>query len=75
VRVCVCVCGAARARGRVRACSLAYPAFNAYEATVTLFVAPRSLPYFSTLSHKRCDFRKNVIEHKMCALIFSTNFV
>jgi hypothetical protein len=31
--------------------------------------------YFSTLSHKRYDFRKKkkkVIEHKMCVLIFST---
>jgi hypothetical protein len=25
-----------------------------------------ALPYFSTLSHKRHDLRKNVIEHKMC---------
>ena len=33
---------------------------------VTSFVAPLSPPYFSTLSHKRCDFRKNVTEHKMC---------
>ena len=30
---------------------------------------------FSTLSQKRHDFRKNVIEHKMCVLIFSTTFV
>jgi hypothetical protein len=36
-----------------------------------------TLPYFSTFSHKRRDFRKEikVTEHKMCALIFSTNFV
>jgi hypothetical protein len=27
------------------------------------------------LSHKRHDFRKNVIEGKMCLLIFCTNFV
>jgi hypothetical protein len=31
-----------------------------------------ALPYFSTLSHKRHGFRKNVIEHKMCVLILST---
>jgi hypothetical protein len=31
---------------------------------------------FSTLSHKRHDFRKkNVVEHKMCVLIFCTPFV
>jgi hypothetical protein len=28
-------------------------------------------PDFSTLSHKRHDFRKMVIESKMCVLIFS----
>jgi len=29
--------------------------------------------YFSTLSHKRHDFRgKNVTEHEMCVLIFTT---
>jgi hypothetical protein len=29
--------------------------------------------YFSTLAHKRHDFRKIVTKHKMCILIFSTN--
>ena len=38
-------------------------------------VACPALQYFPTLSHKRQDFRKKVIEHKMCVLIFSTTFV
>jgi hypothetical protein len=37
-------------------------------------VAPQSSPHFSTLSHKRYDFRKEIIENKMRVLIFSTNF-
>ena len=35
-------------------------------------VACPALQYFSTFSHKRRDFRKKVIEHKMCVLIFCT---
>jgi hypothetical protein len=38
-------------------------------------VACLALPHFSTLSHKRLDFRENVIENKMCVLIFTTTFV
>jgi hypothetical protein len=38
-------------------------------------VACLAVPYFSTLSHKRHDFREKVIEKKMCLLILSTNFV
>jgi len=33
------------------------------------------LPYFSTLLHKRYDLREQVIEHKICVLIFSTTLV
>ena len=34
-----------------------------------------AIQYFPTLCHKGPDFRKNVTEHKMCVLIFSTTFV
>ena len=38
-------------------------------------VACPALTYFSTLSHKRQDFRKKDIEYKKCVLIFSITFV
>jgi hypothetical protein len=37
--------------------------------------ASLALPYFSTLSHKWHDFRKNVTKYKMCILIFCTTFI
>jgi hypothetical protein len=37
-------------------------------------VAFPTLLYFSTLSHKRHDFREKVIEYKMCVLIVSASF-
>ena len=39
---------------------------------ILLSVACFALQYFPTLSHKRHDFRNNVLEHKMCVLIFPT---
>jgi len=40
-------------------------------------VACPAVQYFSTLSHKRHDFRekKNIIEYKLRVLIFSALFV
>jgi len=37
-------------------------------------VASSAQQYFSTLFHKRHDFRKKVIEHKMCVVFVSTIF-
>jgi hypothetical protein len=57
----------------VRACNLAYA--TRMRHVVTSFLAPQGPPHFSTLSHKRRDFRKIVVENKMCVLIFSTTLV
>ena len=42
-------------------------------ATVSSVACP-ALQYFCPLSRKWQDFRRNVTEHKMCVLIFSTTF-
>jgi hypothetical protein len=34
-----------------------------------------AVPHFSTLSHKRQEFREKITDHKMCVLIFPKTFV
>jgi hypothetical protein len=84
IGLCVHACRSVRACGYADAwacaCAYVHVALLMQHATrmrpiVTSFVAPRSTLYFSTLSHKRCDFLKKVIEHEMCVFIFSTTFV
>ena len=41
---------------------------------ILLSVVFLTVPHFLTLSDKPHDFREKVIGHKMCVLIFSTNF-
>jgi hypothetical protein len=70
-----CCCGKSMSFTQlVCICSLTYPARNAH---VPCDSRPAQLDnIFATLSHKRHDFRrKNVIEHTMCVLSFSENFV
>ena len=57
-------------------CSLMYPARNTHAPCCHLWSAP-TLQYFffSTLSHKRHDFRRNFTKNKICVFIFSTTFV
>ena len=74
----VCACVGARGYEGAWACACAYELIQHAARIlhiVTSFLAPWSPPTFSTLSHKRCDFRRNVIERRMCILIFCTTFV
>jgi hypothetical protein len=74
-----CVCTYVRARGllqtRVDARNLAYPACNCYAPYCDVIRGPSGCTtFFFSLSYKRRDFRKNVTEHNVCVLIFSTTF-
>ena len=67
IGLCVRACGHLGAW----ACAYVYVALLIQHAThmhhtVMSFVAHQSLPHFSTLSHKWCNFQKQVIKHKMC---------
>ena len=53
-------------------CSLTYPACNA--RVPYCYLCPARSTIFSTLSHRRHDFFKNVTEKEMCVVIFYTAF-
>ena len=63
--VCVCVC----------VCSLGGEQAQFIRHIILPSVACPAAPYFSTLSHKRHDFPKIVVEHHVCVLIFCTRCV
>jgi hypothetical protein len=56
-------------------CSHSYPACKGHEPFYIMICGLSGCTIFSILSHKRHDFRKDVIENKTCVLIFSTNFI
>ena len=55
-------------------CSLSYPACKAHTPCYIVICGLSGSTAFSTLSHKRHDFRKYIIDHKIGILIFSTTF-
>ena len=67
VCVCVCVC--------VSVLLLSLPGVQISSLCVRITLSPVATlarPYFLTLSDKWHDFRRIVIEYKMCVLIYST---
>ena len=69
-RVFVCVsmraCVVVGARARACACARVALLINHKEAAVFLSASSLALPYFSTLSHKRYNFRKKKFWNKKC---------
>jgi hypothetical protein len=57
--LCVCVCG------------LNYPACNEQVPYYTVICGLSGSTTFSTLPHKQHDFRKKIIEHKMCFFLYN----
>ena len=69
----VCLCGHVGLGVCACACSLTYPAYTAHASYCHLW--PLAPPYFSTLSHKRCDFRKEAFADEMCFSTFCTTCI
>jgi hypothetical protein len=70
-----CVRSGAQVRGVCMRLALLIRHATRVRHIVTSFVVPLAAPHFSALSQKRHDFRKQVVDNKMCVFIFSTNFV
>jgi hypothetical protein len=78
--VCVCMHAYGYPGTWAFVCAYAHVALLIHHATrmrhvVTSFVALLSLPHFSVLSHKRCDFRKNVTVFSFSLQCLSKTFV
>jgi hypothetical protein len=66
VYVCVCVCVRAR---------VALVIQKVIRMRHSIICGLSNSTIFSTLSQKRQDFRRKIIEHKMCAVLFCTPFI
>jgi hypothetical protein len=75
--VCVCVCVYVRVDGWVGGRARACVAYLSSMPRVSAILPASSLvpSHFSTLSHKRHDFRKKVAQHKICVFVLSTTFI
>jgi hypothetical protein len=70
VRACLCVCVCARARARV------FVALGNQHEMCMRHIVTWSAPLYNIFPHYFINgtiFEKHITEHKMCALIFSTN--
>jgi hypothetical protein len=65
VSLCVCV------RVWVGTCTIAYSACNESAHFYEIFVASPAQRSYSISSHKLYDFHKQIIELKICVLVFS----
>ena len=73
-----CVCVHLGGSARTRKCAFARVAVLTRHATLLRHIvifASLAPPSFSTLFHKRHDFRKQVTGHKTCLLIFSITYI
>jgi hypothetical protein len=62
--------------GRWQVLAPVLPYKSSMQRTAILSSAASLAPqYFSTISHKRHDFRETVTGYKTCILIFSTTFI
>jgi hypothetical protein len=74
LRACMCVPGRVGVCMRRRACSLSNPTCKAFAPYCDVICGPSVSTTFSTLSNKRCNFRKKAVVLKMCFFHFIYNF-
>ena len=71
-RACLWLPGSVGVCMLVSACSLAYPAYNAYAPYCEVIFDPSFSTIFSDIISQTEKFSEKIIEHKICVLIFYT---